>query len=263
MVSRSRQPLYQMKADFFKTLGHPARIRVLELLSEREHAVSEMLPEVGIEPANLSQQLSILPIAPTFKQFTGLFLVRASSRVPSACHLESPAPLGPPVGERRERDSESHGRRPELLPGDLAVWDGHVVTSVVQRRTKCIYLWAIRALAASSSMADATYSRRTSSQMLRPIAKPKKGSTSAATSIQVIEPFYRRVATKHDDLSRAVPGTGLCSHAGAASRVSMPEICSTCRPRAPARRQSQTCLAIVWTSTSTSPSTVRSGVSSQ
>lgn len=60
MATRSRQPLYQMKADFFKTLGHPARIRVLELLSEREHAVSEMLPEVGIEPANLSQQLSIL-----------------------------------------------------------------------------------------------------------------------------------------------------------------------------------------------------------
>ena len=49
-----------MKADFFKTLGHPARIRVLELLSTREYAVSEMVPEVGIEPANLSQQLSIL-----------------------------------------------------------------------------------------------------------------------------------------------------------------------------------------------------------
>lgn len=54
------RPLYQLKADFFKTLGHPARIRVLELLSEREHAVAEMLPEVGIEPANLSQQLAVL-----------------------------------------------------------------------------------------------------------------------------------------------------------------------------------------------------------
>jgi DNA-binding transcriptional ArsR family regulator len=58
-VSMSR-PLYQLKAEFFKTLGHPARIRVLELLSEREHAVAEMLPEVGIEPANLSQQLAVL-----------------------------------------------------------------------------------------------------------------------------------------------------------------------------------------------------------
>jgi len=54
------RPLYQLKADFFKTLGHPARIRVLELLSEREHAVAELLPEVGIEAAHLSQQLAVL-----------------------------------------------------------------------------------------------------------------------------------------------------------------------------------------------------------
>ncbi len=53
-------PLYQLKAEFFKTLGHPARIRVLELLSEREYTVAEMLPEVGIEPASLSQQLAVL-----------------------------------------------------------------------------------------------------------------------------------------------------------------------------------------------------------
>src|SRR3954470_679589 len=54
------RPLYQAKAEFFKTLGHPARIRVLELLSQREHAVGEMLPEVGIEAASLSQQLAVL-----------------------------------------------------------------------------------------------------------------------------------------------------------------------------------------------------------
>ncbi|MFE9255302.1 ArsR/SmtB family transcription factor [Streptomyces sp. NPDC006879] len=54
------RPLYQLKAEFFKTLGHPVRIRVLELLSQREHAVAEMLPEVGVEAASLSQQLSIL-----------------------------------------------------------------------------------------------------------------------------------------------------------------------------------------------------------
>ncbi len=51
---------YQLKAEFFKTLGHPARIRVLELLSERDYTVAEMLPEVGIEPAHLSQQLTVL-----------------------------------------------------------------------------------------------------------------------------------------------------------------------------------------------------------
>lgn len=53
-------PLYQLKAEFFKTLGHPVRIRVLELLSEREHAVAEMLRDTGVEAAYLSQQLAVL-----------------------------------------------------------------------------------------------------------------------------------------------------------------------------------------------------------
>ncbi|SRR6266568_1685470 len=57
---RVSRPLYQAKAEFFKTLGHPARIRVLELLSERERAVGEMLPEVGVEATSLSQQLAVL-----------------------------------------------------------------------------------------------------------------------------------------------------------------------------------------------------------
>ncbi|WP_182376679.1 metalloregulator ArsR/SmtB family transcription factor [Nocardioides sp. WS12] len=53
-------PLYQAKAEFFKTLGHPARIRILELLSERDHAVHELLEKIAIEPSNLSQQLALL-----------------------------------------------------------------------------------------------------------------------------------------------------------------------------------------------------------
>ena len=53
-------PLYQAKAEFFRTLGHPARIRILELLSERDHAVHELLEQIEIEPSNLSQQLAVL-----------------------------------------------------------------------------------------------------------------------------------------------------------------------------------------------------------
>lgn len=53
-------PLYQAKAEFFRTLGHPARIRVLELLSERDHAVHELLDQIDIEPSNLSHQLAVL-----------------------------------------------------------------------------------------------------------------------------------------------------------------------------------------------------------
>ncbi|OBI04502.1 ArsR family transcriptional regulator [Mycolicibacter nonchromogenicus] len=52
--------LHQVKAEFFKTLAHPARIRILELLAERDHTVSELLPEIGLEASNLSQQLGVL-----------------------------------------------------------------------------------------------------------------------------------------------------------------------------------------------------------
>ena len=54
------RPIYQVKAEFFKTLGHPARIRVLEVLREGELPVNELIPEVGIEPSHLSQQLAVL-----------------------------------------------------------------------------------------------------------------------------------------------------------------------------------------------------------
>lgn len=54
------RPIYQVKAEFFKTLGHPARIRVLELLRDGECSVGELIPAVGIEASHLSQQLGIM-----------------------------------------------------------------------------------------------------------------------------------------------------------------------------------------------------------
>src|SRR5262245_61958331 len=53
-------PLYRLKAEFFRTLGHPARVRVLELLALRGHSAGELARELGIEPAHLSQQMSVL-----------------------------------------------------------------------------------------------------------------------------------------------------------------------------------------------------------
>ncbi len=52
--------IYEVKAEFFKTLAHPARIRVLELLHGGERSVGELIPDVGLESSHLSQQLGIL-----------------------------------------------------------------------------------------------------------------------------------------------------------------------------------------------------------
>jgi DNA-binding transcriptional ArsR family regulator len=54
------KPLYEAKAELFRALSHPVRIRVLELLSVRDHAVHELLAEIPIEASSLSQQLAVL-----------------------------------------------------------------------------------------------------------------------------------------------------------------------------------------------------------
>jgi ArsR family transcriptional regulator len=53
-------PLYQAKAEFFRMLGHPVRIRVLELLGDGPMTVRDLRDEIDIEPSNLSQQLAVL-----------------------------------------------------------------------------------------------------------------------------------------------------------------------------------------------------------
>lgn len=56
------RPLYEIKANLFKALAHPARIRVLEILSTSggPTAVSAILTDCDIEPTQLSQHLAVL-----------------------------------------------------------------------------------------------------------------------------------------------------------------------------------------------------------
>lgn len=61
MFSTQQLPLYERKANLFKGLAHPYRIRVLEILSgAREASVSEMLADTGLEASHLSQHLAVL-----------------------------------------------------------------------------------------------------------------------------------------------------------------------------------------------------------
>ena len=53
-------PLNELKADLFKALAHPVRVRALELLAHSPRAVADMLTETGMEASHLSQHLSVL-----------------------------------------------------------------------------------------------------------------------------------------------------------------------------------------------------------
>ena len=58
--SELNRPLSEVKADLFKALAHPARVRALEVLVEGERTVGDLQPLVGIESSHLSQQLGVL-----------------------------------------------------------------------------------------------------------------------------------------------------------------------------------------------------------
>ena len=52
--------LSDTKADLFKSMGHPARILILEMLADGPVAVSRLRDNTGLEASNLSQHLGIL-----------------------------------------------------------------------------------------------------------------------------------------------------------------------------------------------------------
>ncbi len=52
--------LTDVKAELFKSMGHPARVQLLEMLADGPVAVSRLRDNTGLEPSNLSQHLGVL-----------------------------------------------------------------------------------------------------------------------------------------------------------------------------------------------------------
>ncbi|MGA2392336.1 MAG: metalloregulator ArsR/SmtB family transcription factor [Candidatus Lustribacter sp.] len=51
---------YSFKADFFKALAHPLRIRILDSLRPGPLSVGEIQEKLGAEQSTISQQLAVL-----------------------------------------------------------------------------------------------------------------------------------------------------------------------------------------------------------
>lgn len=52
--------VFRIKADFLKSLAHPARLAVIEYLKDGEATVGQMVGELGVEQSALSKHLAIL-----------------------------------------------------------------------------------------------------------------------------------------------------------------------------------------------------------
>lgn len=67
-MKSSEEPLYEIKANLFRALAHPVRIRVLELLVAAETGgtdggevtVTDLLADLGGSPSHLSGHLGVL-----------------------------------------------------------------------------------------------------------------------------------------------------------------------------------------------------------
>jgi DNA-binding transcriptional ArsR family regulator len=80
----AQHPIYVLKADFFRALGHPARVRILELISEEERAVGELQAELGLDSSGTSQHLAALRrqgLVETRRQGTTIFYKLKDPRV--------------------------------------------------------------------------------------------------------------------------------------------------------------------------------------
>jgi DNA-binding transcriptional ArsR family regulator len=53
-------PIHNVKADFFAALGHPARVRILELLRDGDKTVGELQAALDLDSSSTSQHLAAL-----------------------------------------------------------------------------------------------------------------------------------------------------------------------------------------------------------
>jgi DNA-binding transcriptional ArsR family regulator len=59
-MPHNTRPIHEAKADLFRVLGHPARVRVLELLRGGERSVGSLQADLGLDSGGTSQHLAAL-----------------------------------------------------------------------------------------------------------------------------------------------------------------------------------------------------------
>ncbi|MEW6583105.1 MAG: metalloregulator ArsR/SmtB family transcription factor, partial [Actinomycetota bacterium] len=53
-------PIHVVKAELFRVLGHPMRVRILELLRDGERTVGDLQAALGLDSSGTSQHLAAL-----------------------------------------------------------------------------------------------------------------------------------------------------------------------------------------------------------
>ena len=59
-MPHNSRPVHEAKANLFRVLGHPARVRILEILRDGERSVGALQLELGLDSGGTSQHLAAL-----------------------------------------------------------------------------------------------------------------------------------------------------------------------------------------------------------
>lgn len=87
MVSKK---IFELHAEVCKALGHPLRIEVIDLLSNKELCFSDILEVTGGLKSNLSQHLSVMTnkgILKSRREGQCIYFSLSSKKVAQACRL--------------------------------------------------------------------------------------------------------------------------------------------------------------------------------
>jgi ArsR family transcriptional regulator len=88
--SSMEKKVYQLHSELCKTLSHPKRLEILDLLRDGEKSVSELVSLIGSSKANLSQHLAVLRqrrIVSTRREGVNIFYRIANPKIIKACDI--------------------------------------------------------------------------------------------------------------------------------------------------------------------------------
>jgi DNA-binding transcriptional ArsR family regulator len=80
--------LFELQADICQTMANPKRLQIISLLKKGELSVGEMVKNMGVAKANLSQHLSTMRqkgILITRREGTSIYYRLASPKITEAC----------------------------------------------------------------------------------------------------------------------------------------------------------------------------------
>jgi DNA-binding transcriptional ArsR family regulator len=90
MIDESRLELFRLQAEVCKTMADVKRLMIIHELRDGEKPVGQLVSELGLPQANVSQHLAILRergIVSTRREGTSIYYSMASPKIGQACDL--------------------------------------------------------------------------------------------------------------------------------------------------------------------------------